>query len=124
MFSYSCTYTFDVSFVCFAILNTIFKVKEDFVHFLKSFLNWRFTFFICLKNNYNNIKAVNFFLSHTQIHLYSHGYFFSLPQPFIRIFFTSKPTKQVSVSDSEKHKVPQLFLYVDCYFSQEHHKIA
>ena len=91
MLSYSCTCTFDVSFVCFAILNTIFKVKENFVHFLKSFLNWRFTFFICLKNNYNNIKAVNFFLSHTQIHLYSHGYFFSLPQPFIRIFFTSKP---------------------------------
>ena len=36
--------------------------------FLKSFLNWSFTFLICLKNGYCNFEAVNFFsLPDTQI---------------------------------------------------------
>ena len=48
----------------------------------------------------------------------------SLPQPFFKIFFPIKPACWRSLSDSWNHKVPQSILYMNCYFPQEHHKIA
>ena len=68
MFSYSCTYNFDVCFVSFSIFRAL--SKEKYVSFrssalLKIFLSKRFTFLICLKNYYISFKPVSFFLSHT-----------------------------------------------------------
>ena len=58
------------------------------------------------------------FLPHThlstQILLSAHGYFCLLTHPFFRILF---PIKRGSLSDFQKHKVPQSILYMDCYFS-------
>ena len=73
-----------------------------------------------------NFKTVIFSLTQTykQIPLSDQGYYFPLPQLFFRIFFPIKPTQRRSLSDSWKHKVPQSILYMDCYFSQEHRKIA
>ena len=68
MFSYSCTYNFDVCFVSFSIFRG--SSKENYVSFrssalLKIFLSKIFTFLICLKNYYISFKLVSFFLSHT-----------------------------------------------------------
>ena len=45
------------------------------------------------------------------IPLLAQGYFFSLPQPFFRVFFPIKSTSSRSLSDSWKHKAPQSILY-------------
>ena len=42
---------------------------------LKSFLNRRFAFLTCLKNDYSNFKTVIFFLSHTHSHKYTNSAF-------------------------------------------------
>ena len=122
IYSYSCTYAFHVSSVFFTILKTVSKVKENDVlvrnfAFLKSFSNWGFNFFICLKNDCSNFKAVNFFsLSPTHINtqspLSAHGYFFPLPQPFFHIqkpsaFCMWKKTAKISYSKKNKfHSAP------------------
>ena len=107
MFSYSCTYNFDVCFVSFSIFRAL--SKKNYVSFrssalLKIFLSKRFTFLICLKNYYISFKPVSFFLSHTntstQIPLSTHEYYFPLPQPYFRIFFPLKFTYRKSLCDS------------------------
>ena len=52
---------------------------------LKLILNRKFLFLICLKIDYSDFKAVNFFPSHTQIHEFHFelkGTFFHCPSPF------------------------------------------
>ena len=113
-----------LQFVSFVIFRTVPKVKEKDILVrssanLKFFLNGRFTFL--------HLKKLIFFylsLTYTKIPLSAQGYFFPLPQSFFRIFFPIKPIQRRSLSDSWKHKVPQSILYMNCYFSQEHHKIA
>ena len=66
MFSYFGAYTFDVSFVSFAIFRTVSKVKKKDAlvrssALLKFFLNKRFAFLKYLENEYSNSKAANFF---------------------------------------------------------------
>ena len=79
-FSYSCTYTFDVSFVSFAIFSTISKVKEKGC-FGQTFCAFKILLeleqlFTCLKNDCSNFKAkTDFFLSST--HKYANSVFSS-----------------------------------------------
>ena len=64
------------------------------------------------------ISKLLIFFSHTHTHKFINSAF------FFRIFFPIKPTQRGFLSDSQKHKIPQSILYMDCYLSQEHQKIA
>ena len=71
------------------------------------------------------ISNLLFFFSITQKYTNSafcSWIFFSVTSAFFRIPFNIKPTQRRSLSDSLKNKVPQLILYMGCYFSQGCHK--
>ena len=73
-----------------------------------------------------NFETVIFFpFIHIHINAaFSSGILFSTASAVFQDFLSNKPTQQRSFSDSWKHKVPQSILYIGCYFSREHHKIA
>ena len=101
MFSYSCTYTFDVSFISFTVFRTISEVKEKgrfswkFCNFKILFELEKISFFVCLKDDYSNFKADNFFFSpahaNTQILLSAYGYFYRCLKPFSGFSSQSNP---------------------------------
>ena len=70
------------------------------------------------------ISKLYFFFSLTNkytIPLSAHGYFF--PLPFSGFSSKSNPHSE-DLYSSWKNEVPQSIIYMDCYFSQEHHKTA
>ena len=99
MFSYSCSYIFDVSCLFPLLSLGWFLRKKDVLvrssAISKLFLNRRFTFLkYILQNYYSNFKAVIFFLPHinTQIPLSAHRYlFFPCFRPFSGFFSQPKP---------------------------------
>ena len=67
-----------------------------------------------------------FSLTHKQIHKFRFqliDIFFIASSLFLD-FLPNQTHIARSLSDSKKRKVPQLILYMDCYFSQEHLKIV
>ena len=83
---------------------------------------------LCLKNDCSNFKAVKLlFLSHTntKIPISAHGYFFSLPQSFCMFFFDQIHRARLFFwfLGTQGSTIPLSVLYMNFYFSQEHHKI-
>ena len=81
-----------------ALLLQIYGRRFFFVRssaLLKSYWNWRFTFFICLKSDYSNFKAVNCFSpSHTQTHKFRFQLmdtFFHCLSSFLGFYSQSNP---------------------------------
>ena len=118
-------------FVSFANFRTVSKVTEKrcfgkkFCKF-KILFEWEIYISSIPSNDYMNFKTVIFFsFTHTNS-AFSSEILFSIASAFIQDFFPIKPTQQRSLSDCWKHKAPQSIhgLYMDCYFYQEHHKIA
>ena len=117
-----------VSFTIFRMPSEVNKKNMLFVRnfaILKSFLNRRdFHFLYILKWSQKFQICFFFFLSNTKVHKFCFllMILFSVTSAFFRILFKIKPTQRRSLSDSLKSKVPQLILYMRCYFSQECHK--
>ena len=137
MFSYFCAHTFHVSFVSFLrhFQDGLSKKKNVLVRSstnLKSFLNGRFTFLMYLKMITWISKLLFFFLPQFNTHKFRfqlrdtffHCLFFPFPLALFQGFLSNQIHVATILSDSWKLKVPQLILYMNCYFSQEHHMIA
>ena len=77
------------------VAGLVYKSSPPKSHGHGYFLSWRFTFFLCLKNDYSNFKAVNFFsLPHTQVHKFCFqlmGAFFHCLNSFPQFSSQSNP---------------------------------
>ena len=72
---------FDACLIIFSFLGWALKKRRNdgwvrSFALLKSFLNRIFKFLTCLKNDYSNFKAANFFLSHTHTQIYKFCFLF------------------------------------------------